>query len=173
MTSTKRISHPDLLQFFRAVFNAVDVPPHVAEIEAEIGAEVDLCGVHSHGAQLLPMVVNAIQDGITNPDPKFEIIEERAATVLADTRCGIGRYVSATGMDMAVGRAEEYGIGAVAIRGVAHWGRGHSYALRAARAGMIGIAFTNTISNFPAFPDFPDRLRQATRRDTEQYASGG
>jgi len=151
MTSTKRISHPDLLQYFRAVFNAVDVPPHVAEIEAEIGAEVDLCGVHSHGAQLLPMVVKAIQDGITNPDPKFEIIEERAATVLADTRCGIGRYVSAIGMDMAVDRAEEYGIGAVAIRGVAHWGRGHSYALRAARDGMIGIAFTNTLSNFPAW----------------------
>src|SRR5207244_9526805 len=68
-----------------------------------------------------------------------------------ETDRGIGRYVSARGMDMALERAASYGIGAAAIRGVAHWGRGHSYALRAARAGMIGLAFTNAIANFPAW----------------------
>ena len=52
---------------------------------------------------------------------------------------------------MAIERAETYGIGAATIRGVAHWGRGYSYAARAARAGMIGLAFTNAIINFPAW----------------------
>ena len=58
---------------------------------------------------------------------------------------------------MAVERAQSHGIGAVAIRGVASTrcagtrGRGHSYALRAARAGMVGLAFTNAYANFPAW----------------------
>ena len=36
-----------------------------------------------------------------------------------------------------------------------------------------GEAIPNWARVLAAFPDFPDRLRQATRRDTEQYASGG
>jgi LDH2 family malate/lactate/ureidoglycolate dehydrogenase len=130
-------------------------------MEAEIAAEVDLCGVHSHGAQLLPALVRNIRRGITSPDPQIEVRVEYPATVLAQTergqRSARGRYVSATGMDMAVARAQSHGIGAVAIRDVASTrcagtrGRGHSYALRAARAGMVGLAFTNAYANFPAW----------------------
>jgi LDH2 family malate/lactate/ureidoglycolate dehydrogenase len=149
--TSRRIAHPDLVRFIRDVLLAVGAPPNVAEVEAEIAAEVDLCGVHSHGAQLLPALVRNIRRGITSPDPQIEVLVEYPASMLAQTERGIGRYVSATGMDMAVERAQSYGIGAVAIRGVAHWGRGHSYALRAARAGMVGLAFTNAYANFPAW----------------------
>ncbi|CAI8047392.1 Malate dehydrogenase [Geodia barretti] len=96
-------------------------------------------------------MVENIQAGSTNPDPEVKILAEYPASVLAETDRGIGRYVSAVGMDMAIERAETYGIGAATIRGVAHWGRGYSYAARAARAGMIGLAFTNAIINFPAW----------------------
>ena len=151
MVDSKRIEHRELVQFFKQTLMAVGTPSHVAEVEAEIGAEVDLCGVHSHGVRLLPVMVENIQTGLTNPDPEVKILAEYPASVLAETDRGIGRYVSAVGMDMAVERAETYGIGAVTIRGVAHWGRGYSYAARAARAGMIGLAFTNAIINFPAW----------------------
>ena len=151
MADSKRIEHRELVQFFKQTLIAVGTPSHVAEMEAEIGAEVDLCGVHSHGVRLLPVMVKNIQAGLTNPDPEVKILAEYPASVLAETDRGIGRYVSAVGMDMAIERAETYGIGAAAIRGVAHWGRGYSYAARAARAGMIGLAFTNAIINFPAW----------------------
>ncbi|MBI1930082.1 Ldh family oxidoreductase [Candidatus Poribacteria bacterium] len=151
MIASKRIEYPDLVQFIKNVLMAVGVPPHIAAVEAEIGAEVDLCGVHSHGVRLLPVTVENIRKGVTNPAPKVEIIAEYPASILAQADRGIGRYVSAVGMDMAMKRAEVYGLGAAAIRGVAHWGRGYSYALRAARAGMMGLAFTNAIVNFPAW----------------------
>ena len=151
MADSKRIEHHELVLFFKEALMAIGAPSHVAEVEAEIGAEVDLCGVHSHGVRLLPVMVENIQTGLTNPSPKVKILAESPASVLAETDRGIGRYVSAVGMDMAVERAETYGIGAVTIRGVAHWGRGYSYAARAARAGMIGLAFTNAIINFPAW----------------------
>lgn len=151
MVESKRIEYRDLVQFFKDTLMAAGVPSHVAEVEAEIGAEVDLCGVHSHGARLLPVMVEHIRDGVTNPDPEVKVLAEYPASILAETDRGIGRYVSAVGMDMAVERAEAYGVGTAVIRGVAHWGRGYSYALRAAQAGMIGLAFTNAIINFPAW----------------------
>ena len=151
MEDSKRLKHRELIRFFKQTLMAVGAPSHVAEVEAEIGAEVDLCGVHSHGVRLLPVMVENIRTGLTNPDPALNVLAESPASVLAETDRGIGRYVSAVGMDMAIERAETYGIGAATIRGVAHWGRGYSYAARAARAGMIGLAFTNAIINFPAW----------------------
>ncbi|MCZ6677718.1 MAG: Ldh family oxidoreductase [Candidatus Poribacteria bacterium] len=150
-SASKRIEYRELVRFFKDTLMAVGVPAHVAEVEAEIGAEVDLCGVHSHGVRLLPVMVENIRNGLTNPAPRIDVVVEYPASVLAETDRGIGRYVSAVGMDMAIERAEAYGIGAAAIRGVAHWGRGYSYAMRAARVGMIGLAFTNAIVNFPAW----------------------
>ncbi len=151
MVDSKRIEQPELIQFFKETLMAVGTPLHVAEVEAEIGTEVDLCGVHSHGVRLLPVMVENIQTGLTNPAPEVKVLAEYPASVLAETDRGIGRYVSAVGMDMAIERAETYGIGAAVIRGVAHWGRGYSYAARAARVGMIGLVFTNAIINFPAW----------------------
>ncbi len=151
MAEAKRIEYRDLVQFFKDALTAAGVPGRVAEVEAEIGAEVDLCGVHSHGAQLLRMTVQYVRGGLVHPDPQMRVVAEYPASVLMETDRGIGRYTSALGMDTAVRRAEAFGIGCAAIRGVAHWGRGHSYALRAARAGMIGLAFTNAFANFPAW----------------------
>lgn len=151
MHEPKRIGYEALGQFCQDTLAAVGAPPRVAELEGQIAAEVDLCGVHTHGVQLLLTTVANIRGGRTNPDPRLEVVAEYPASVLLETDRGIGRYVSAVGMDMAVERAAAHGISAVAIRGVAHWGRGHSYALRAARAGMIGLAFTNAIANFPAW----------------------
>ena len=112
MADSKRIEHSELIQFFKEALLAVGTPSHVAEVEAEIGAEVDLCGVHSHGVRLLPVMVENIQAGLTNPNPEVKILAEYPASVLAETDRGIGRYVSAVGMDMAIERAETYGIGA-------------------------------------------------------------
>jgi LDH2 family malate/lactate/ureidoglycolate dehydrogenase len=151
MAESKRIEHRALVRFIKDALMAVGVPSYVAQVEAEIGAEVDLCGVHSHGVRLLPVTVKNIRKGLTNPAPQVEVVAEYPSLILADADRGIGRYVSAVGMDMAMKRAETYGVGAAVIRGVAHWGRGYSYALRAARSGMIGLAFTNAIVNFPAW----------------------
>lgn len=151
MSEARRIAHADLVQFFRDALAAVGVPDHVAEIEAEIGAEVDLCGVHTHGARLLPTMIEHIKAGRTNGAPELKTVVEYPASALYETDRGLGRYISAVCMDRAVDKAREYGIGAVAVRGVAHWGRAHSYALRAAQQGMVGLCFTNAIVNFAAW----------------------
>ncbi len=151
MNGPKRIAHSDLVQFFKDALGAVGVPPHVAEVEAQLGAEVDLCGVHTHGARLLPTMIEHIRAGRTNGAPELKAVADYPASALYETDRGIGRYVSAVCMDKAVDKAREYGIGSVAVRGVAHWGRAYSYALRAAEQGMVGLCFTNAIVNFAAW----------------------
>ena len=147
----RQIAYADLQQFFKDALAAVGVPPQVAAIEAEIGAEVDLCGVHTHGVRLLPTMIDHLRNGRTNGAPELKSLVEYPASALYEVDRGLGRYVSALCMDQAVDRARKYGIGSVAVRGVAHWGRAHSYALRAAQAGMVGLCFTNAIVNFAAW----------------------
>jgi len=149
--SVKRMAYEDLVDLIRQVLDRVGVPPEVAEVEAEITAEVDLAGVHSHGVQLVPSLAANIKAGRINPQSPLRVIAETAASVLYEADRAIGRYTSAMAMDAAIERAAQYGIGLVSIRGVGHWGRGYSYALRAAKAGYIGIAFTNASVNFPAW----------------------
>lgn len=147
----QHLGYPELVEFVGAILRAVGVPEQVSQLEAEITAEVDLAGVQSHGVQLLPGLIQHIREGRVNPNPVFRKVAERPASVLYEVEQGIGRYSSAKAMDQAVERARTFGIGCVAVRGIAHWGRGHSYALRAAREGCIGLAFTNATCNFPAW----------------------
>ncbi len=46
-------------------------------------------------------------------------------------------------MQMAIDKARQYGMGAVAVRNSAHFGIAGYYPLMAVKAGMIGMAFTN------------------------------
>lgn len=145
------ISFPDLRDFIFRALRSAGVPEHVANIEADITAEVDLCGVHSHGVRMLPMTIGNIEKGGTNPDPSLDVIDESPASVLMEANHGIGRYVSAIAMDSAIHLANESGVGLVLVRNVAHWGRSYSYARRAALKGFVGMAYTNTIKLFPAW----------------------
>ncbi len=148
MDGARRITHADLEAFFRDALAAAGVPDPVAKVEAQIGAEVDLCGVHSHGVRMLPGTVANVRDGVVDVSSEIRVVTESPAHLLAEADGGLGRYTSAMAMDMAVERAREFGIGMVTIRGVGHWGRAHSYCLRAAREGMASLAFTNTIALF-------------------------
>ena len=148
---TRRLAYDELKRFISEILVKVGVPEEIAAIEAEITADVDLAGVHSHGVQLVPKLAENIRAGIVNPDPPLRVVAEHPASVLYESDRAIGRYTSAMMMDVAVARAAEYGTGLASIRGVAHWGRGYSYARRAAKAGYIGIALTNAAVNFPAW----------------------
>ncbi|MEE2873003.1 MAG: Ldh family oxidoreductase, partial [Candidatus Latescibacterota bacterium] len=79
MNGPNRIAHSDLVQFFKDALGAVGLPPHVAEVEAQIGAEVDLCGVHTHGARLLPTMIEHIRAGRTNGAPELKAVADYPA----------------------------------------------------------------------------------------------
>jgi len=151
MTAEIRIQLADLIAAIRRALGEAGVPSNVREIEAEVMAEADLMGVPSHGVRWLPGLVKAILERRVNPDPRLSIIRERAATCVMEGDNGPGRYVATRGMENAIERAARYGAGVCLAARTTHWGRAHSYACRAARAGMIGICTTNAITNMLAW----------------------
>ncbi len=151
MANEIRVSYDALVGVIRHALAAERVPQEVRDAEALIMAEADLVGVPSHGINMLPGLLAAIREGRVNADPKPRLLRDQAATCLLDGDRGPGRYVSALGMQHATERAGRYGLGLCVARSVSHWGRGHAYAYRAARAGMIGLCTTNAIPNMSAY----------------------
>lgn len=54
-------------------------------------------------------------------------------------------------MAQAIMLSRKHGIGAIALKHTNHWMRGGTYGWQAAEAGVIGICWTNTMPNLPAW----------------------
>jgi LDH2 family malate/lactate/ureidoglycolate dehydrogenase len=151
MAGEIRVQHQVLITAIRRALEAEGVPAPVRDAEAELMAEADLMGVPSHGVRWLPGLIKAIRDRRANPDPQLKILRERASVCVLDGDNGPGRYVAVRAMEHAVERAGRFGAGVCLAARTTHWGRAHSYACRAARAGMIGLCTTNAIPNMLAW----------------------
>ena len=68
-----------------------------------------------------------------------------------DGHRGFGPLNAKLAMDRACELAKEYGVGVVALGNNNHWMRGGSYGWQAADAGCIGICWSNTMPNMPAW----------------------
>jgi LDH2 family malate/lactate/ureidoglycolate dehydrogenase len=147
MAENTRIEHTKLMRQVEEALQKNAVPSQIAHVEAEIMTESDLMGVPSHGVRMLPALLQGIQEGKAAADPQIRIIKEHKATCVIDGDNGPGRFVSLEGMNHAIKRAKEFGIGACLATNVTHWGRAFAYAFRAAQAGTIGICTTNAIPN--------------------------
>jgi LDH2 family malate/lactate/ureidoglycolate dehydrogenase len=121
------------------------VPEAIARLEAELMVEADLCGVPSHGVLMLPRLLAGLRDGRATRNPAIQVRRDLGATCVLDADSGPGRYVAACAMDRAVEKAGLHGVGVCLAVNTTHWGRAHAYAVRAARAGMVGLCTTNAI----------------------------
>ena len=54
-------------------------------------------------------------------------------------------------MERAIALGREHGMGCVALANTNHWMRGGTYGWQAVDAGAIGICWTNTMANLPAW----------------------
>jgi 3-dehydro-L-gulonate 2-dehydrogenase len=64
---------------------------------------------------------------------------------------GPGNLNAQASMERAIKLSREHGVGCVALGNTNHWMRGGSYGWQAAEAGVIGICWTNTMPNLPAW----------------------
>jgi len=138
-----RIPVETLQSFMKDVFMGVGVPEGDAEICAEVLITSDLRGIESHGVGRLKMYYDRIKAGILLPHTRFQVIKEGPTTAVIDGGHGMGHVIAYRSMQMAMDKAKEYGLGAVAVRNSTHFGIAGYYALMAIRQGQIGMAFTN------------------------------
>ena len=143
-------------RFMIGVFRALGTPLDDAQICADVLIASDLRGIESHGVGRLKYYYDRIQAGLHHPQTEFEVAQETETTAVVDGHHGMGHVIAYRSMRLAMGKAREYGLGAVAVRNGTHYGIAGYYPLMAAKEGMMGLCVTNARpSQIPTFGSEP------------------
>ena len=113
-------------------------------ITAEHLLYADLHGIDSHGCGMIHDYYSGLVAKRLTMTPTVSIVQEGPATALVDGGGGLGHVPADFAMRLAIAKCRETGVGVVAVRNSGHYGAAGSYAAMASRAGLIGIATTNT-----------------------------
>lgn len=122
-----------------------------AERCAQLFAKADLDGVRSHGVNRFFLFLDFIQKGYVKPENEPVLESKIRMFERWNGQFGPGNLNAEFAMDRAIRLSAEFGIGCVALRFTNHWMRGGNFGWQAADAGVIGICFTNTKPNMPAW----------------------
>lgn len=136
------VQEKELKRFCTTVLQRLGVPAGDAAVVTDVLVEADLRGVESHGVLRLPMYVERIAAGGTNPKPVMRPVRETRTTAVLDGDNGLGHLVGVRAMELAMAKAAEGDCAFVAVRNSNHYGAAAYYAEMAARREMIGLSFT-------------------------------
>lgn len=146
-----RVSYENMVKEFKRVLTKYGFNEKNAEGAAEIFAQNSLVGVYSHGLNRFPRVIEYLKKGEINPEITPECIISFGAFERWDGHRGFGPLNAKKAMNKAVELAKKFGIGIIALGNNNHWMRGGSYGWQAADQGCIGICWSNTCPNMPAW----------------------
>ena len=161
--SKVRIPADRLRTFAQRVLEQVDVPSDQAADAADVLVWANLHGVDTHGVRnLRPNYVEGILGGRIKPQPEFRIEHATSVTARVDGDQGLGLAAGPWAMRLAMQKAQEHGVGIVAVRNSSHYGAAGYHANLAVPKDMIGVSLTglmwpkgNSLGVMPTFGSVP------------------
>src|SRR5450756_393527 len=141
---TLTISADVLRAFLVEIFKAAGCDEENARLGAEGVVDADLHGHHIQGTDHIYSTVANLRAKRLNGRAKPRVTHETAATARIDGDGGLGHVTGVMATDLAIKKAKASGIGAVALVGGGDIFRLGYYVERIARAGLVGMTFTNT-----------------------------
>ena len=139
-----RVSESSARSGMEALFQAMGVQESDAKLAADVLILSDLRGCESHGvSNMVRRYLEMYADGRLNPTPNVKVIRESAVSTTLDADRGIGLHVGPKAMDIAIEKADKYGMGAVAVQRCGHVGMLAYYPLQAVRQDMIGVCMVS------------------------------
>jgi 3-dehydro-L-gulonate 2-dehydrogenase len=151
MSATIRIPSDQMEQEFHRILVKFGFEAKKAGECAHIFAVNSLEGVYSHGVNRFARFIQSVKDGHIKPNAEPERKHSSGALEQWDGGFGPGPLNAVFCTDRAIELSAKYGIGCVAIGRTNHWMRAGYYGWRAAKAGYVLMAWTNTIANMPAW----------------------
>ncbi|WP_408007991.1 Ldh family oxidoreductase [Pseudalkalibacillus sp. A8] len=106
-------------------------------------------GVDSHGVSRVEIYTKRLDLGLVNKTFEPVITRESPVSALIDAQNGSGIPVAKHGMEIAINKAKESGVGIVGIHNSNHCGMLADYVNDAVNHDCIAIATTNAPSNMP------------------------
>jgi LDH2 family malate/lactate/ureidoglycolate dehydrogenase len=138
-----RVAIPALTDLCVDAYTAVGVAPDDAAFLVAGAVDKSIQGDHARGVIYIPPTVRGIRSGRQDPHALIEVVQSRGASaVVAGGPRAIGRLVCRAGMQFAIDKARDHGIGLAAARGGA--GLLTQYTTMAIDADMIGLVMTQT-----------------------------
>ncbi len=138
-----RIPVDRLIVFMIDALMAMGVPEEDARIISDVLITADLWGVRSHGVAHLKMYHERLKAGLQLPVTKLTILKDTQTTAVMDGGNGMGMVVGYHATKLAVQKARQFGLGAVAVRNSSHYGVAGYYSLMAVKESMVGLSVTN------------------------------
>jgi LDH2 family malate/lactate/ureidoglycolate dehydrogenase len=126
------------------ILDAWGMPRDLAEETAEVMLDTDLAGVDSHGIGMLQSYEGMRRAGQVTLDARPRIVREGGPAALVDAGAGLGHPAAAFAMRLAISKAKQAGVGAVAVFNSHHFGAAGWYVKLAAAAGCIGLVTSGT-----------------------------
>ncbi|WP_425570271.1 Ldh family oxidoreductase [Pigmentiphaga soli] len=123
----------------------------LAQTSARVMVDTDLSGVDSHGLSMLMDYNKSRLAGKLNLAARPHVVRDRGVTALVDADAGLGHAAAVMGMELAIEKAKEHGVGMVLVRNSHHFGAAGHYVRLAAAQGLIGLCMssTRTINTVP------------------------
>ena len=147
----------DLRRTVDSVFCKMGLPDDDAALATDALVSADDRGTDTHGvSNMLRRYVAMFGEGFLNPRPNWKIERESPTTANINSDAGLGLVVVPRAMEIAIEKADKYGIGAVAIGNGRHAGMMAYHAMLALPHDMIGYAITaggqNMVPTYGAEP---------------------
>ena len=140
--ATVQVGYADLRDRALKILHAAGVPDEHSTLVIANLVWADVRGIASHGVARLHTYVNGVRSGAVDAAARPACVRDAPGASLWDGRHGLGQVVSAVVVDHAVTRAQQCGAHVAVAHSSHHFGAAGHWAMRAARQGCLGMAFS-------------------------------
>jgi (2R)-3-sulfolactate dehydrogenase (NADP+) len=120
-----------------------------ATAQALVAAEME--GLAGHGLARVALYCQHLRQGRADGGAKPRIARRKGATCLVDANGGLAFLATALAVREAITRARRYGVAFAGVTNSHHFGAAAYHLAPVARAGLVGLAFTNSPSAITAW----------------------
>jgi len=143
-TEIRKIPFELLKDFCREAYRKVGVPGGEAEIVADLLTRADLRGVETHGVTRLPIYIQRLQKGYVRKEAQITVVKEKGPTAFLNAQGSMGHLSAFRGMEKAIQKAEEHGMGWVSVKDSGHFGVAGLFPMMALKKDFIGYIVSNS-----------------------------
>lgn len=142
-----KVPKAELQDFVSQIFTCAGLDEEQSSTLARHLVLANLRGIDSHGVSRVAIYIDRLHRGLTNKKCELKAVRETASFALFDAQNASGIVAATKGMQIAVNKAKQTGIGVVGINHSNHCGMLADYTMYAAEHDCIALATTNAPAN--------------------------
>ena len=142
-TDRVRLDIDELTSWCQEILAGAGFPHAQAKLVADSLVDAEARGVTSHGVARVRIYSERVREGMLDPAAKPQVVKETPATAHIDAHNAVGHAGAFKGLEVAMDKAAETGVGVSVVRHSNHCGTLSYYSRLAAERGLVTLLMTN------------------------------